>query len=100
MAFSRKNKTTEQIVEQLDDHGIEFGSKYRDPASGFVGEVQSMYFYKHGCLRIELRGRNRTTGEPAAFVFDAPELVAVETAQQVPAGKRKGGPHDLATVAR
>jgi hypothetical protein len=95
-----KNKSITQIVEQLDEHGIEFGVKYRDPASGFEGEVQSMYFYRHGCLRVELRGSNRTTGEPASFVFDAPDLVKVETNVPVPAGRRTGGPHDMAVAPR
>lgn len=97
---NRSTTTRDQILEQLDIHGIEFGKKYRDPASGFEGEVQSMYFFKHGCLRVELRGTNRTTGEPASFAFDAPDLVKVETAEPVPAGKRTGGPHDLTPVPR
>lgn len=91
----KKNQTNKQIVEQLDAHGIEFGERYRDPSSGFEGDVQAMYFYKHGCLRVCLRGVNKTTGEPAEFTFDAPELVAVETAKPVPAGPRTGGPHGL-----
>ena len=96
----KKSTTRTQINEQIDAHGIEFGKRYRDPASSFEGEVQALYFYKHGCLRVELRGQNKTTGEPASFVFDAPELVSVETEQPVPPSRRTGGPHDLAVVAR
>lgn len=92
--------TIDQVVEQLVAHGIEFAGKYRDPASGFEGEVQSLYFFKHGCLRVELRGTNKTTGEPASFAFDAPDLVKVETGEAVPRGSRTGGPHDLTPVAR
>lgn len=99
--MSRKSTDTcKQIAEQIDDHGIEFGKRYRDPASEFEGEVTALYFFKHGCMRVALRGKNKTTGEPAEFTFDAPELVAVETAKAVPAGKRTGGPHDLAPVGR
>jgi hypothetical protein len=97
--MKKRNDTTRQLVEQMDAHRIEFGKKYRDPASGFVGEVQALYFYKHGCLRVSLRGQHKTSGEPAEFTFDAPELVAVDTGVQVPAGKRSGGPHDLASPA-
>lgn len=92
--------TTKAIVEQLNDHGIEFGKRYRDPSSKFEGEVAALYFFKHGCLRVALRGTNKTTGEPAEFSFDAPELVEVETAKPVPAGTRTGGPHDLAAISR
>lgn len=95
--------TADQIAEQLEAHRIEFGKTYRDPASGFEGVATALYFFKHGCLRIGLRGQNRTTGEPAEFTFDAPELVEVlpdRNEQPVPAGTRKGGPHDLAAVPR
>ncbi|HUW00818.1 MAG TPA: hypothetical protein VMW08_00565 [Acidimicrobiales bacterium] len=94
------SETAAQINDQMDEHGIEWGVRYRDPASGFEGEPTGLYFFKHGCLRVALRGVNRTTGEPAEFTFDAPELVAVETAEPVPAGSRNGGPHDLAPVGR
>jgi hypothetical protein len=95
-----KSTTAQQVSEQMDEHGIEFGIRYRDPASGFEGEPTALYFFKHGCLRVALRGVNKTTGEPAEFTFDAPELVAVETKQPVPAGTRTGGPHDLAPMQR
>ncbi len=91
------SETFDQILEQLKAHGIEFGKKYRDPSSGFEGDVQTFCFYKHGCMRVWLRGVNKTTGEPAEFSFDAPELVEVETEKPVPAGKRTGGPHGLKT---
>lgn len=95
-----RSTTAKQVADQMSEHGIEFGRKYRDPASGFEGEVQALYFFKHGCLRVSLRGVNRTTGEPAEFTFDAPELVEVETEKPVPAGRRTGGPHDLAPMRR
>lgn len=90
-----KNETAEQIIEQLKAHGIEFGKKYRDPSSGFEGDVQTFMFYKHGCMRVFLRGTNKTTGEPAEFAFDAPELIEIETEKPVPKSRRTGGPHDL-----
>lgn len=98
--MGRRNATTSAIIEQLDTHGIEFGKQYRDPASQFQGFVKGLHFYEHGCLRVSLRGINKTTGEPAEFTFDAPELVAVETEKAVPASRRTGGPHDLKPPAR
>lgn len=95
MAKREQSVTTTQIAEQLQEHQIEFGVAYVDPASGFEGEVQALYFFKHGCMRVLLRGSSKTTGEPAEFTFDAPELVKVETKEPVPAGKRNGGPHEL-----
>lgn len=100
MAKKNTSTTMTQIAEQLEAHGVEFGKRYRDPSSGFEGDLQSMYFYKHGCLRVELRGVNKTTGEPASFVFDAPELVAVETEAPVPPSRRTGGPHGLSGPPR
>ena len=96
----RSTQTRKQIDEQLDAHRIEFGEKYRDPASGFEGYVKAMHFYEHGCLRVSLRGVNTQSGEPAEFSFDAPELVAVKTEKAVPAGPRTGGPHGLTPPAR
>ena len=93
--MSRKTDTQKMIEEQMKAHGIEFGKKYRDPASGYEGEVSGIFFYKHGCTRVCLRGVNKTTGEPADYIFDAPELVSVETDIPVPPSKKTGGPHDL-----
>lgn len=90
-----KSKTKTQIIEQLEAHGIEFGEKYRDPSSGFEGYAEHLYFFKHGCMRVSLRGVNKTTGEPAEFTFDAPELVRCEDGEPVARGPRTGGPHDL-----
>lgn len=96
----KKTKTHQMLSEQLEAHGIEFGESYRDPASGFEGVVKALHFYEHGCLRVSLRGMNKTTGEPAEFSFDAPELEKVATGETVPKGRRTGGPHGLTPPAR
>lgn len=98
--MARRNPTTSAVIEQLDIHDIQFGKQYRDPASQFQGFVKGLHFYEHGCLRVSLRGINKTTGEPAEFSFDAPELVAVETEKAVPASPRTGGPHGLTPPSR
>lgn len=92
--------TAEGIAAQLAAHGVEFGKRYVDPASGFTGEVSALYFYKHGCLRVSLRGRNLSTGEPAEFTFDAPDLVDEETSLPVAPSPRTGGPHGLSGPSR
>lgn len=88
------------ITTQADEYGIEFGHRYRDRASGFEGSAVALYFFEHGCLRVNLRGASKTTGEPIDATFDAPELVAVATETAVPKGSTKGGPHDLASAPR
>lgn len=94
------SETRDQVVEQIDAHGIEFGEKYRDPASGFEGVVVALYFFEHGCMRVNLRGHNESTGGALEQAFDAPELVRVVDEKPVPAGSRTGGPHDLSPVSR
>lgn len=98
--MARRSDSEKMIAEQLAAHGIEFGKRYRDPASGFEGECKAMFFYEHGCMRVSLRGLNKTSGEPAEFSFDAPELVAVDTQRPVPPSTRTGGPHDLSPPSR
>ena len=97
----RKKTATQDAVEShLAEYGIEFGEKYRDPSSNFEGTATALYFYRHGCLRVGLRGMNKTTGEPAEFTFDAPELIKVATEEPVPVGTRRGGPHGMTGPSR
>lgn len=104
--MAKRTDTLKSVTSQLEDHGIEFGERLRDPASGFEGVVKAMHFYEHGCLRVSLRGVNNTTGEPAEFSFDAPEpekiteVVGGTTSAPVPPSDRTGGPHGLTPPAR
>jgi hypothetical protein len=95
MHTSTSNDTVAAITDQVKAHGIEFGKRYRDKASGFEGVCVSLYYFEHGCCRACLRGASKTTGEPVEATFDAPDLLAVDTEQAVPKGPRTGGPHGL-----
>lgn len=96
----KDNETTKLAIEQLRQHGIEFGKRYRDKASRFEGTATAIYFYEHACVRVNLRGTNKSTGAAIEFTFDAPELEVADDGIPVPAGTRTGGPHDLTTPTR
>lgn len=97
--MSKKTPTQTLVEGQLAEYGIEFGERYRDKASGFEGQVTALYFFEHGCLRVNLRGTDRQTGAPVEATFDAPELIKASTQERVPAGSLRGGPHGLASPA-
>jgi len=96
----KSNPTTKLITDQMAEYGIEFGERYRDGASKFEGVVVAFYFYEHGCLRVNLRGRDFSTGGALEQSFDAPELVRVTDDVPVPKGTTKGGPRGLAPTSR
>jgi len=79
---------------------IELGQKYRDTATGFEGTASAVYFFQHGCERVNLKGLNGQ-GELVEYVFDAPELEHRESGRKVELLEKKtGGPHDRTPVAR
>lgn len=75
---------------------IKHGRRYRDRATGFEGTATAVYFFEHGCERVNLKGLNGQ-GEVVEYVFDAPELEDAETRVRVQT-KVPGGPHDRAPV--
>jgi hypothetical protein len=97
--MSKSTPTAKSVSKQMDDHSIEFGEKYRDSHSGFEGVAIALYFFEHGCMRVNLRGMNGD-GDIKEYAFDAPELERADTDEKVPAGARSGGPHDLAPPSR
>ncbi|SLC05104.1 Uncharacterised protein [Mycobacteroides abscessus subsp. massiliense] len=79
---------------------IELGQKYRDIATGFEGTASAVYFFQHGCERVNLKGLNGQ-GELVEYVFDAPELEHQASGLKVELLEKKtGGPHDRTPVAR
>ncbi|TDH48708.1 hypothetical protein E2F47_22695 [Mycobacterium eburneum] len=79
---------------------IKLGDKYRDTATGFEGTASAVYFFLHGCERVNLKGLNGH-GELVEFVFDAPELEHVGSKRKVKLLEPKtGGPHDRAPLGR
>jgi hypothetical protein len=79
---------------------IKLGERYRDKATGFEGTCVALFFYEHGCERVQLKGMNNT-GEVIEYVFDGPELESVKTGRQVqPLEAKTGGPHGRTPPAR
>lgn len=79
---------------------IKLGERYRDTATGFEGTASALYFYQHGCERVNLKGLNGH-GELVEFVFDAPELERATTGRKIGLIEKKtGGPHDRAPLGR
>lgn len=76
---------------------IVLGEKYRDAQTGFVGHATAVYFFQHGCERVQLKALIQ--GELKEYVFDAPELESVATGLRA-TSPRTGGPHDRTPVAR
>lgn len=73
---------------------IIMGQQYRDTITGFEGQATAIYEYLHGCTRVNLSGRKvdaNGNAEPVEYAFDSPQLVHVETGDQVVASK-PGGP--------
>lgn len=90
------------IKSQLDEWPVEYGDRMVDEASGFQGVVTAIFFYQHGCMRINLRGRSLTTGEPLECTFDAPELKLVSDDMRDKGDRpaHTGGPHSLTPPSR
>lgn len=78
---------------------IELGKKYRDSATGFEGTASAVYFFKHGCERVALKGLNNQ-GDLVEFVFDAPELEHQSGEAVKLLEAKTGGPHDRKPVSR
>lgn len=79
---------------------IKLGEKYRDTQTGFVGVASAVFFFEHGCERVNLKGIN-FQGEVVEYVFDAPELEHVETAKKIKLVTPKpGGPRDRAPMGQ
>lgn len=78
---------------------IDLGKKYRDSATGFEGTASAVYFFKHGCERVALKGLNNQ-GDLVEFTFDAPELEDLSGKPVKLLEPRTGGPHDRTPVSR
>jgi hypothetical protein len=79
---------------------IVLGERYRDKATGFEGTCGAVFFYEHGCERVQLKGMNHT-GEVVEYVFDAPELESVRTDRRVQVlAAKTGGPHGRTPPSR
>ena len=62
---------------------VKLGERYRDTVSGFEGTATAVYFFLHGCERVQLENWQAQAGELRELSFDAPRLVHVETKREV-----------------
>lgn len=73
---------------------IKLGEKYRDKITGIQGTAVSVSFYMHACERVVMQTFNEKEQEIKEYGFDAPQLIHIETREEVRA-TRPGGPGDL-----
>ena len=69
---------------------IRLGERYRDSQTGIEGVATAVFFFQHGCERVNIELINGD-GELKEFSFDAPRLVHVDTEVRV-TSTRTGGP--------
>ncbi len=59
----------------LEDHGIEFGSKYRDIVSGFEGIAVAVHSYMNGCVQVSLSPKvTKDKKKPESWSFDIQQV--------------------------
>lgn len=68
---------------------IVFGDKYREKNTGFVGAATAVYFFEHGCTRVNLMAL--VDGDVKEFVFDEQALIHVNSDKAVESQARVGG---------
>jgi hypothetical protein len=74
---------------------IEFGKKYRDRITGFVGTCTGKAQYISGCDQILIVADDKGDGKfPGSTWIDDERLIDVESEQAVERTSRRGGPQD------
>ena len=68
---------------------IKLGELYEDKQTGIKGHATGLFFYQHGCERVNIEVV--VAGKIEEYSFDAPRLTHVET-QKVATTTRTGGP--------
>jgi hypothetical protein len=69
---------------------IVFGDRYRDEHTGMEGIATGVFFYEHGCERVNLEVLHKD-GKLESYGFDAPRLIHVESGRR-PEVAKTGGP--------
>lgn len=75
---------------QAYESDVILGEEYQDTQTKISGHAVGIYFYQHGCDRVELETVNND-GDVRSYVFDSPRLVHVKTQVQATT-TRTGGP--------
>lgn len=68
---------------------IKLGEEYKDIQTGIKGIATAVYFYLHGCERVNLEVVK--DGEIKEYTFDSPRMVSVKTNIKATTN-RTGGP--------
>lgn len=71
---------------------IELGKRYQDPQTGIEGTATGIGFYQYACERVTIECV--IAGKIEEYVFDAPRLQTMDTAERARA-QRTGGPGDV-----
>lgn len=85
------------MSKQTYKSDIKLGERYRDEQTGVEGTATGLFFYQHGCERVNIEVLAQQTGELKEYGFDAPRLTHVRSGQRART-TRTGGPDKGATA--
>jgi len=75
--------------KQKFESDIKLSERYVDKQTGIEGTATGVFFYQHGCERVNIE--TVVEGKILEYTFDAPRLTHVATNQQATT-TRTGGP--------
>jgi hypothetical protein len=70
--------TTQKIVDELGSYPVEYGEKYQDGPSGFVGVAVAINFRRYSVAQVCLSGTRADSGTACDDWFNAPDLKPVD----------------------
>lgn len=73
------------------DSDVVLGEVYRDDQTGLEGHATAIYFYQHGCERVNIETFDETRKQVVSTTFDAPRLTHISSGRKVRV-ERTGGP--------
>lgn len=85
--FEKKKPEFKKVTYESD---IILGDRYLDKQTGIEGVASAVYFYQHGCERVNIEVLNKD-GELKEYGFDSPRLTHVQTGVTATT-TRTGGP--------
>jgi hypothetical protein len=85
--------------ENVHNPKIEFGRKYRDRVTGFVGTCTGMASYISGCDQVSLVPEVTDGKYPEGVWLDDERLIDVATDQPIARTSARGGPQSAPSKA-
>lgn len=82
-------------MKQTYKTDIKLGERYRDTQTGIEGYATAVFFFQHGCERVNIEAV--VAGKIEEYSFDAPRVMHVAT-EKVATTARVGGPAKGATA--